>query len=268
MESEISCTKTLDTFLRISPQKREFYTILLCLNGRVSVKIGYHDFELKSQMVSILAPDTLFSTTDASNDLEVMQLFFHKSFLQKIYFKEAVIDELLLLHADYAPVFNLESSFEEVLNRFIKIEKELQNNAAYHLDVCRLIVVEILYEYNRTCEYCLLGFQKNMNRNYQLTYQYKQLVEQHFIKWRSIGQYAELLGITAKHLTEVIKTETGQTALQILHDRLLLESQYLLKHSTQSIKECAYQLGFDTSSYFTRFFKTHSGISPQDYRTQ
>ncbi|MDH5827121.1 helix-turn-helix domain-containing protein [Sphingobacterium faecium] len=268
MEFEIIYTKSVDNLFKISPKKNDFYSVLLCLKGDLSIKIGYHSFELSANMISILAPNMIFSTDQPSDDFEVIQLFFHKSFLQKIFIKDEIINELLEFNTNYPPVFMLADSFHKVLQKFKQIGREIENKTAYHLDVSRLLTVEILYEYNRACEYCLLGFQKNMNRNYQLTYQFKKMVDQHFLVWRSIGNYAESLGITAKHLTEVIKIETGQTALQILHERLLLESQYLLKHTSGSIKECAYLLGFDTPSYFTRFFKAQTGISPQAYRAQ
>lgn len=268
MEFEIIYTKSIDNLFKKSPRKNDFYSILLCLKGNLSVKIGYHSFELCPNMISILAPNMIFSTDQPSDDFEVIQLFFHTSFLQKIFIKDEIINELLELNISYPPVFTLEDSFHPVLEKFNQIGRELETKSAYHLDVARLITIEILYEYNRACEYCLLGFQKNMNRNYQLTYQFKKLVDEHFLAWRSIGHYADHLGITAKHLTEVVKIETGHTALQILHERLLLESQYLLKHTSGSIKECAYLLRFDTPSYFTRFFKTQMGISPHTYREQ
>ncbi|ANF49149.1 AraC family transcriptional regulator [Chryseobacterium glaciei] len=268
MEFEIVYTKSIDNLFKKSPKKNGFYSVLLCLKGSLSIKIGYHSFELRSNMISILAPDMIFSTAQPSDNFEIIQLIFPKSFLQKIFLKEEIINELLELNTDYPPVFMLEESFGHVLQKFNQIGEELERKSAYHLDIIRLITVEILYEYNRACEYCLLGFRKNMNRNYQLTYQFKKLVDEHFLMWRSIGNYADHLGITAKHLTEVVKIETGHTALQILHERLLLESQYLLKHTANSIKECAYLLGFDTPSYFTRFFKTQMEISPHEYRDQ
>lgn len=268
MEFEIIYTKSIDNLFNKSPKKNDFYSVLLCLKGNLTIKIGYHSFELRPNMISILAPNMIFSTDQPSADFEVIQLFFHQSFLQKIFIKEEIINELLELHADYPPVFTLEDSFDQVLQKFNQIGWELEKKSAYHLDVARLVTIEILYEYNRACEYCLLGFQKNMNRNYQLTYLFKKLVDEYFLTWRSIGNYSDHLGITAKHLTEVVKIETGHTALQILHERLLLESQYLLKHTSNSIKECAYLLGFDTPSYFTRFFKTQTEISPQAYRAQ
>lgn len=228
--------------------------------------VGFHQFELGPQAIAIVPPNVICSTHTHSADLQVDQLFFTKSFLQKMFLKEGIIDELLLFNSNYPPMYQLLERYLFVENRFLAVKSEIDAQYAYHLDIVRLILMEILYEYNRACEYCLLGFQKNMNRNYQLTYEFKKLVDQYFTIWNVIGDYASKLGVSAKHLTEVVKEETGFTALQMIHERRLLESQYLLKHSTHSIKECAAILGFETASYFSKFFKSHMHISPLDYR--
>ncbi|MEJ5102323.1 helix-turn-helix domain-containing protein [Chryseobacterium sp. MYb328] len=268
MNSEILYTQDTGHFLATVPQKNNYYIVLLCLKGNTLIKIGHHSFELGPNMISILSPCKIFSTENSSADLEVIQLHFDLSFLNKTFLREKVLRELLELNPNYPPVYSLEDSFMRVLDKFRCIENELKIQSAYHLDVVRLITLEILYEYNRACEFCLLGFKKNMNRNYQLTYEFKKLVDAHFTEWKTVANYSSFLGISAKHLTEVIKTETGNTALQIIHERLLLESQYLLKHTTCSVKECAYKLGFETPSYFTRFFKNNSGVNPNTYRCQ
>ncbi|MDN3694758.1 AraC family transcriptional regulator [Chryseobacterium tructae] len=268
MNSDILHTQDISRFLAAVPQKNNDYIVLLCLKGYTSIKIGHHSFELGPTMIAILSPGRIFSTEKTSADLEVMQLHFDQSFLNKTFIREEVINQLLELNPDYPPVYSLEDSFPRVLEKFKCIENELMTQSAYHLDVVRLITLEILYEYNRACEFCLLGFKKNMNRNYQLTYEFKKLVDQHFIHWKTVADYSSFLGISAKHLTEVVRIETGSTALRIIHERLLLESQYLLKHTTCSIKECAYQLGFESPSYFTRFFKNNTGMNPNAYRSQ
>lgn len=263
---EIELTRNRECLLLESPQKRESYTLLLCLKGEVYVTIGYHRFQLLPKMLSILPPDQIFSTEAASEDLDVWQLSFSKLFLQKMFAKEDIIDELLLLSPNYPPRFELEHNFDTVLSRFGQIQREFEMENAYYLDIIRLTVIQLLYDYNRACEHCLLNFEKSMNRNYQLTYQFRKLVDEHFLTWRELGQYAASLGITAKHLTEVVKKETNRTALQILHERLLLEAQYLLKHTDCSIKECAYRLGFEAPSYFNRFFKNQTETTPIAFR--
>lgn len=266
MEREVHYTTTSENLRGTTPIKNDLYTVVLCHSGSTSMKVGFHSFELEAKTIAIIPPNTLFSTAQPSDDLVVEQLYFSKNFLQKLFLKEEVIDELLLLNSDYPPRYELLERFDLVSDRFQAIKRELNTQYAYHLDLVRLILMEILYEYNRACEYCLLGFEKNMNRNYQLTYEFKKLVDVHFSTWKSLGTYASHLNISAKHLTEVVKEETGHTALQLIHERLLLESQYYLKHTTYSIKECASLLGFETASYFSRFFKSQMNSSPNEFR--
>ncbi|GGE50022.1 AraC-like DNA-binding protein [Pedobacter psychrotolerans] len=266
MDFEIGYSESTENLNIGGPIKNNRYTILICDKGAASIKIGYHQFELVPNTIAILSPDVLFSTNNVSKDLEVKQIFFTKLSLQKMFLKENIVDELLTLNSKYPPAYELNDRAPSVSHTFKKIQHELELKYAYYLDIIRLNITEILYEYNRACEFCLLGFDKNMNRNYQLTYEFRKLVEEHYLTWNSIGAYASHLGISAKHLTEVVKEETGSTALQIIHEKLLLESQYLLKHTTLSIKECADELGFETASYFSRFFKTHTNRSPNDFR--
>lgn len=266
MKLDIQYEEGTANFKQAIPTKNKYYTLLICLSGSAALKVGFHHFELQAETIAIIPPNTLFSTDYSSSDLAVKQIYFHKNFLQKLFLKEEIIEDLLLLNNNYPPFYELFDRFQLVEDRFRAIAREIQSKQAYHLDLIRLILLEILYEYNRACEYCLLGFEKNMNRNYQLTYAFKKLVDEHFSTWKSLGTYASHLSISAKHLTEVVKEETGHTALQLLHDRLLLESQYLLKHTSLSIKECAEILGFDSASYFSRFFKSHVHMAPLDFR--
>lgn len=266
INQELKYNETIENLKTDTPVKNDYYTVIICCKGCISIKTGFHQFELSSQTIAIIAPDVIFSTNNISDDLTVKQISFTKTFLQKMFLKQGIIDELLLLNTNYPPMYALNERFDIVLDKFTAIKNEIDSQYAYHLDVVRLILMQILYEYNRACEFCLLGFEKNMNRNYQLTYEFKRLVDQYFSTWNSIGQYASKLGVSAKHLTEVVKEETGYTALQIIHERILLESQFLLKHTTISIKQCADELGFKTASYFSRFFKSHMTLSPIEYR--
>ena len=266
MSQNIQLIAYRDNLQSVEAIKNSYYSILLCEKGTANIKIGLHQFKLKPNMIAILSPGIIFSINQITDDLEVMQINFTKNELQKMFLQEEIIEELLTLNSLYPPAYELYAKCDSVLEKFKQIKVELTSKGAYYLDIVRLKITEILYEYNRACEFCLLGFDKNMNRNYQVTYEFKKLVEIHFTTSNSIGMYASKLGISAKHLKEVIKEETGTTALQLIHERLLLESQYLLKHTTLSIKECAALLGFETSSYFSRFFKAQMACSPSDFR--
>jgi AraC-like DNA-binding protein len=251
------------------PGKSKHYSLLLGVKGQCDITTGYHRFTLKPGMLSLIAPYQLTHFHHTTRNFCLQMLLFSKEFLQAMYMKDGMIDELLLTHPDYPPVFAIPAAaLDAVKGGFSKIEKEFVAKKAFHLDMIRLRIVELLYHYNRACEYCLLSFSKRMNRQYQLTYQFKKLVDEHFLHKRTVADYASLLHISPKHLGEMVKLETGSTALDMIHQRLLMESQYLLKHADLNIKGITDHLQFDTTSHFSRFFKSKTGITPVEYRTK
>lgn len=96
---------------------------------------------------------------------------------------------------------------------------------------------------------------------------YRARIEECFREQHEVGAYAALLYLSAGHLSEVVKAQSGRPASAHLHERLVLEARRLLFHTQRSIKEIAFDLGFADASYFSRFFKRQTGLSPAAYRT-
>jgi AraC-like DNA-binding protein len=87
-----------------------------------------------------------------------------------------------------------------------------------------------------------------------------------FRELHEVSDYASLLNISAGHLSEVIKMQSGRPAIKHIHERLVLEARRMLFHTQSSSKEIAFDLGFSDASYFNRFFKRETGVTPADYR--
>lgn len=79
---------------------------------------------------------------------------------------------------------------------------------------------------------------------------------------------AEKLNISAGYLTDVLKQESGKTALEHIHIYLISEAKNKLKSEDKTVSEIAYALGFDNLSYFTRLFKKEVGITPILFKKQ
>jgi AraC family transcriptional activator of pobA len=92
-------------------------------------------------------------------------------------------------------------------------------------------------------------------------------VNEHFREWHEVGDYASLFHISAGHFSETIKLQSGKPAIKHIHERLVLEARRLLFHTHNSLKEIAFDLGFSDASYFNRFFKRETGVTPAGYRT-
>jgi AraC family transcriptional activator of pobA len=96
------------------------------------------------------------------------------------------------------------------------------------------------------------------------TYQAK--LEECFREQHEVGAYAALLQLPVRQLSEAVKAQSGKPAIKHLHERLVLEARRLLFYTDQSLKEIAFELGFSEASYFSRFFKRETGLTPAEYR--
>ncbi|MFT2010137.1 helix-turn-helix transcriptional regulator [Pontibacter sp. 13R65] len=103
-------------------------------------------------------------------------------------------------------------------------------------------------------------------RHSERLFQLSHLVEKHFREHQPITFYATALAITPKHLNSLCREYLQTTVADMQHDRLLLESKRLLYFSSLSVKEIAFELGFEDASYFVRFFKRLTNTTPMQFR--
>lgn len=82
----------------------------------------------------------------------------------------------------------------------------------------------------------------------------------------SVAYFADLCCYSPKYFGELVKTETGRTAKDFINDRLLRSAKQLLNDETLSIVQVSRQLGFEYPQHFVRFFKSHTGKTPSEYR--
>jgi AraC family transcriptional activator of pobA len=92
------------------------------------------------------------------------------------------------------------------------------------------------------------------------------LVEAHHRDHWPVARYARELGLTPERLNRLTRAETGQAALELVHDRLTREACRRLTYIAAPIATLAFELGFEDPGYFCRFFKRRTGHNPRDYR--
>ena len=79
---------------------------------------------------------------------------------------------------------------------------------------------------------------------------------------------ASKLSLSARYLSDLLKQETGKTALEHIHISLVTEAKNILLSTDNTVAETAYQLGFENPPYFSRLFKKEVGLTPTEYREQ
>lgn len=97
---------------------------------------------------------------------------------------------------------------------------------------------------------------------------FKDLLEENFKTEKSVNKYASELSISEKQLHKSTTTLLDKTPKQIIDERVLLEAKRLLSHTNESIKEIAYELGYDEPTNFIKYFRKHTNTTPSEFREQ
>lgn len=93
-------------------------------------------------------------------------------------------------------------------------------------------------------------------------------LEEHFLEHWSVARYADRLGVSPASLNRLVRQQSGRSALEMVHDRLLREACRRLIYVAAPVASLALELGFEDPAYFSRFFKRRMGMSPHRWRRQ
>jgi|TARA_B110000971_G_C19731200_1_gene373136 AraC-like DNA-binding protein len=96
--------------------------------------------------------------------------------------------------------------------------------------------------------------------------EFNYLIEKHFKTKHSVAEYAELMFKSPKTLSNLFSKLGAKTPIQYIQDRIMLEARRLLTYTDKSIKEVAYEIGYEDIPTFSRFFKKKEGLSPTDFK--
>lgn len=94
-----------------------------------------------------------------------------------------------------------------------------------------------------------------------------ELLENNIHRYKQVVQYADMLNLSSFQLNSLVRSYLGKTCSKLIDEQIILESKRNLHATTEQVKEIAYNLGYEDVSYFIRFFKKHTGLTPEAYRT-
>lgn len=249
------------------PLKNDYYAIVLCLRGNATKMVGSFRLDVKPHSLFIIAPQHTHYFEQSSKDLQLLSIVFRPGFLADSFFRDQELETLLDQHPGCPPIQQLQpAQFENILRLYRKMYREQKQADRFHLQMSRLLLMELFYEMHRAITRCPESSAHPTSRQHQLYTEFLKLVDTHYITKRTVQEYADLLFVTAKHLSEVIKHETGKNALYYIHQRLHQDARHLLSTSALSVKEISDRLNFDTASHFSRFFKNITGFNPSVFR--
>jgi len=248
------------------PHRHNYYEIFLFEKGGGRHTIDFGQVPIESHSVHFVSPGQVHLVQRELDTYGTLVLFSREFYYLNLRDRNLLFEMPFLNNLADRPVLNLnEVEFHECLSIVRKMEVEYTANGTYMADMLRgylnvlLILCKRLFEQQ-------LPVRVNESAGSPLFTAFRSALEKHFTATHRVQAYASMLGVSEKHLTETVKALAGKTALEYIHDRILLEAQRLLIHSGCSNKEVAYMLHFEDPSHFSKFFKAKTGLAPNEYK--
>lgn len=252
---------------KIGPIKSTFYRIGFGVSGTVEIHCGLEQFHFTPGCIAFTIPGQIFSLHDKSEDLLAYYMLFTEDFIADAVSLKQIRNDFPFLNYQGQQVFRLEELESNELHYLIfKINDEVQENKKNLKQAIQLYLQLIFLQAYRGYEKLELDDASPSNSSHSLLKRFKKLVGQYCIQKRKVGDYAEMLHITANHLNRVVKDETGKVAHELIDEMINLEAKALLLHTDLSVAEAAYQLNFTDPSHFNKFFKKLNGMTPLSFR--
>ena len=236
------------------------YVLVYCSSGKLSITVDENDFTLSAGEVITITSGQIHHINKIAKAKGFVIEFTLDFFCKDDKDIELIFHNGLFCHFAMNEVIAVDKPIiEEQLNL---IEKELKQQPYQYLISIHSRIELILVTINRA----------KVNRGDEiwkpdaLFLKFLELVRSNFEHNYSLSQFANLLGTTEIKLNELAKLHAGKTAQNVISGLITSEAKRLLTYGDLSVKEVAYQLGFNDPFYFSNFFKKQTKFSPKLYK--
>lgn len=248
----------------------DFYQISLKRGISAKLKYGQQEYDFDEGVMFFISPNQVFRIEVEDNPHATRSgwmLLIHPDFLWNTPLAGATKQYDFFDYKVNEALFLSDKEEKIMLGVVQNIRKE------YHANIDKftqgIIISQIGTLLNYSERFYHRQFLTRKISNHQLLGQLEQLLKTYFAEAKGIPtvQYlADSLHVSPKYLSGLLKTLTGLTAQQHIHEKLIEIAKEKLSTSRLSVSEIAYELGFEHSQSFNKFFKTKTQMTPLQFR--
>ena len=156
--------------------------------------------------------------------------------------------------------FRADESMQEELEEIVrKMKRECENNLWMRSEVLSGLLNVFMIYVSRELD--LGGHSQIVSREGEIARKFMTMLKQQFITRKKVADYADALSVTPNYLNSAVKKVTGFTASYQIHKLVILEAKRRMLYSDCSLKEIAFDLGFENQAHFSKFFKSKTGMN-------
>lgn len=257
------------------PFRVDCYLAAYCVEGSVDCSVNLTDYHLTTGTLLLITPGNIIRITqpdELDQNLRVTLICVSASYISNIGINPSkVLVEAVEVLRD--PCIHLSDDEAEMLHKYVNLALDItKTNSQFVKESIGGLVSSVFYQF--------AGFLANSKRREDMekpvrTTRQRQMLEQ-FMKLaindhareHLVGYYADKMCVTPKYLSKIVKETSGRSVPDWLSELLILDAKNMLRHTDMTIKEISARLNFPSQSFFFRFFKNHTGLTPTQYREE
>ncbi len=247
-----------------------YYAIHIVMRD-VELTINEHKHQLAEGQLAFISPGKDIVLGDGYKERNsVYTIAFSPSFYERSLNDTALLNSELFysttkdIHVTRASIPTEE--IQKLIVDRMSLYKAKNNNgfyiAAAHNCIEALILDGLLYVDENEIE----GDKIKRFASLDVVNRFRVLLQRHYKEEKKVGYYADLLNVTQRKLTEMTESVLGKSVKELIKEKIISESTRLLKHSSHTISEIAYELGFSDEGNFSTFIKKNTEMTPKELR--
>ena len=245
--------------------------VIFCVSGEGQVTMNGNDFRLKRRQLLMGMPRTVYAHyRPLTSDFDVKIIGIStRAFNSSIFMTKNIWRNFYFLINN--PVLEVDEEDVVLLTHYYELAnlkmrgKQSPFHQAIMMSLLHSVIFELLSITDRV-EKIELNDEDHMTQSNVLFKRFIELLSENEGRVRSVADYAEMLYVTPKYLSSVVKQVSGRTALDLIHETTTHAIVRQLKYTDKSIKEISNDMRFPSLSFFGKFVKAQLGVSPKKFR--
>lgn len=250
-------------------QRNNYYSLIWVQKGRGKLQADFSQYSFEGNTLFSFSPYQPFQF-ELQDPADCIVINFHPDFfcIHK-HQKEVACNGVLFNNIYDPPLLPIDpittGKFDMIINQ-LKEEMQEPALAQYELLISYLKIFLITASRLKTEQQSEILALQVGNEEPFILQNLKNYIDTHYKTKHSASDYAEMLAMTPKALTKLTKTHYSKTLTELISERIIIEAKRELYLTNKTVKEIAYDLGYNDEYYFSRFFKKNAEVSPQIYR--
>ncbi|MBD5359056.1 MAG: AraC family transcriptional regulator [Bacteroides sp.] len=225
------------------------YQVAIVNKGSIKVECNMQPLTLNTGDILVCCPATLVCTKSRTSDYDTTVISLHADAVSGI---PSFGYKILKTNGSEIPSYYV-SIIESLLN-------EYKSTGAAILAVQSFIVYLVESKEEETIR------DQRIDRRSEIFNSFVNLLNEKGLSHHISGYYAEKLNVSLNYLNDIVKGKSGRTVYQWINDYLITEAKAILLHTTNNVQQVSDILNFPNSAFFCKFFKTHTGLTPTQFK--